>query len=619
MDAPFYERPKFWRGVVFWGLFALFILAYKNDIAPALRGWWDLISIILRRTPPPLDASLAFSMVKLAMNVIIYVFFFLLSTFIVAQFVLPVQTWNDRWDAFLRLLFYVFSWLRGPAMFIHNGQLVSRVGEDDNINPGVVIVDLRSAVVMEQEYPDLGEANDWQEQSVLEDESIEQRSEGLLRTMRLFNSAKKDYPVAYAVGPGIHFTKYGEKIRTTIDLRRQVRLAIGEPILDQEGKKIPQPGVKAFTRDGIEVGANCFVVFSLSDPPDVIPVAYWGGRESKHLHELELEREGSTVKIKNLHHLDPPDVDEIHRAVQSKQIYPIAPGGSLVDTNPGIYPFDKDRVFSAAYGQSYRISANDKNQWHELPLVITADIFRNLLEKYNFDYLFSADIPDILPWMDEFKPVFSRHVRHQGIMSYQLVRLAGLPPRQENYWNECLDGMPFNIKLGEKINLDVLEFSTAYPLTNSKPLRDRGISIVAAGFSEPKIPINIRERMAERWRARWDREIQILLARQDREAMQIISNARNRAQRDNAYFLSNLFKEEKYSSEALALLLFQSLELAATDLKSHKDMPPKEILAMLQNLHHWLLRERQDMDDRKKRHHDNHNKDNNLSQSSDGH
>jgi hypothetical protein len=83
--------------------------------------------------------------------------------------------------------------------------------------------------------------------------------------------------------------------------------------------------------------------------------------------------------------------------------------------------------------------------------------------------------------------------------------------------------------------------------------------------------------------------------------MQIISSARNQAQRDNAYFLSNLFKEEN-STEALALLLFQSLELAATDLKNHKELPPKEILAMLQNLHNWFLREKQEMDDRKRHH-----------------
>ncbi len=84
--------------------------------------------------------------------------------------------------------------------------------------------------------------------------------------------------------------------------------------------------------------------------------------------------------------------------------------------------------------------------------------------------------------------------------------------------------------------------------------------------------------------------------------MQIISSARNRAQRDNAYFLSNLFKEEKYSTEALALLIFQSLELAATDIENQKELPPREVLGMLQNLHNWLLRERQEMNERRSRH-----------------
>jgi hypothetical protein len=597
MNNSLFTNPRFWRGFTFWGFFILFLVLFRSDLVPAARGWMDLIAILFRRKLSPFDASLAPSMLRIGVNVAVYIAIFLISTFVVAQFVLPVQSWIERWAAFNRLVFYWIKWFRGPAVFVHSGKLVSRVGEDDNTNPGVAVVDLRSAIVLEQEYPYLGEPEDLQEQPTLEKEPDSDRYGGLFRSLKLFRREEEENRVARALGPGIHFTNLGEKIRTVVDLRRQVRLAMGETVKTPDGKEYKRPGVNAFTRDGIEVGANCYVVFSLADPPDVIPVAYWGGTEAKHLHEMEFDKGGNVLK--KIHPLDPSDAEEIHQAVLSARIVSSSAVPSSSGTGATIYPFDENRVFAAAFGQAYSVFLNKKFQWHELPLVIAADIFRNLLEKYNFDYLYSVDEPNRLPWMEEFKPEFSRRVRNEGLLSYHLIRPAGLSRRESVFWNIPINHLEMEMKKG--ISLDALEYSASYPFMTSKPLRDRGIKVIVAGFSELKIPLEIREKVAERWRARWDREIQIALARQEREVMQIISSARNQAQRDNAYFLSNLFKEEN-STEALALLLFQSLELAATDLKNHKELPPKEILAMLQNLHNWFLREKQEMDDRKRHH-----------------
>ena len=600
---PFYKKAGFWREFVLGGFFSLFIILFWEDIIPALQGWWDLLAILIRRKEPPLDAFLIPSMLKMAMNVVMYIGVFLFSTFIVAQFVLPVETWQKRISAFWKLIYYGSRFFRGLAVFVHKGKLISRVGEEENTNPGVIIVDLRSAVVVEQEYPHLGEAN-FLDQPVLEKEPASgDRSRGVLWTVRLFNREDKEYPVARILGPGIHFTQGGEKIRTIVDLRKQARATANKLIVTQDGIERLESGVKTLTRDGIEISTNCSVVSSLSDPPDVIQVAYWGGTEKKDLHELDWEKKEDTFKVKKIYPLDPFDAEEIHQSVLAARIALSSASPSLVVSGSTLYPFDENRVFSAAYGQVYENSSNNKSQWHELPLSIAVDIFRNLLEKYNFDYLYSVDDPHVLPWKEEIKHEFSRRVKYQGILSYQLVRPAGLSRLQAIYWNAPLNGndsKSLNMKLGEKISLDTLEFSASYPLTSSKPLRDRGIKVVSAGFSELKMPFDIREKLIERWKARWERQIQVVLARQEREVMQIISSARNQAQRNNAYFLANLFKEEKNSTEALALLLFQSLELAATDLKTHSDLPPKEVLAMLQNLHNWLLKERQEMNERKR-------------------
>jgi regulator of protease activity HflC (stomatin/prohibitin superfamily) len=600
-DDVFYKNPKLWRRITLWGLFFLFLFLFSDDLKPGLQGWVDLARILFGHKLTPFDLTLVSSMLILCLNGLMYAATFFVSAFIVAQFVLPVETWKDRFNAFSRLLAHGIKWSRGPAMFVQNGKLVSRIGEDDNINPGVLVVDLRSAVVVEQAYPDLGESDDFPDRPILEDEPLADQSRAFLRTLRLFRRAnKKEEPMARVLGPGVHFTEWGEKIRTAVDLRKQVRIALGEKVVTDDGKEYQEPGVKTFTRDGIEVGANCYVVFSLSDPADVMSVAYWGGSEARHLHEIEWEKQDNTIMIKEMHRLDASDAEEIHQAVHSARI--TSTSGATHAAGPSTrFPVDKNRVFDAAYGQVSGFSSNDKFQWDELPLSITADIFRTLLEKYNFDYLYSVDHPDKLPWLKELKPEFAHKVKYQGILSYQLVRPTGLSRSQSFYWNVPLDQMPLRMKRNEKVDWNALEFSISYPLTCPKSLRDRGIKVIAAGFSELKMPVNIRDSLVERWKARWEKEIQIVLARQEREAMQIISSARNRAQRDNAYFLSNLFKEEKHSTEALALLIFQSLELAATDIENHKDLPPKEVLAMLQNLHNWLLRERLEMNDRKNR------------------
>jgi hypothetical protein len=181
-----------------------------------------------------------------------------------------------------------------------------------------------------------------------------------------------------------------------------------------------------------------------------------------------------------------------------------------------------------------------------------------------------------------------------------LVRFArsnenGLPGR----WNF----QPFEEKhFDQAFHETDLEFSSPYPLQNtySKPLREHGIVVLFAGFSELKPPPAIREKMAEGWKAKLDLEVKTILARNEREAMQIINSARTQTQRDATYFLSNLLKREKHSKEALALLLFQALQAAATDEKNHKDLPPREIIGMMQNLHRWLLVEWEESETKKK-------------------
>ncbi|MFZ5877881.1 MAG: hypothetical protein ACOY0R_00775 [Chloroflexota bacterium] len=578
---PFYKRPAVWRRVLVWGLFGLFLFLFRADIFLFSSVLWNIVT---SWSLPVIEGEMLLSTARLLANVLVYMTVFLSSLFIVAQFVLPVHGWANRLKAFERLLFFLTPW-RGPAVFVREGRLIKRIGEEDNVNPGVALVDLRSAIIVEQEYP-WGEIIQDQDQTELHGAKEKRRA--------LFSSKSSQeqvYPYVRVGGPGVHFTEYGEKIRDVVDLRRQVRT---------------ESGVKAFTRDGIELQTNVFAVFSLSDPPDIIPVAYVGGRGREHLFALEmLTVDKNFIKIKAKHELDPEDAEEIHKAVETGLITPATAGTSSQTSLRGKSPyvFDEQRVFAAAYGQAQRTLPGPNLLWHELPQLLAAELFRDLLEQYSYDYLYKLDDPHSLPWLEEIKPRLSRKLLYQGMLSYKVVRLShthGTGSRARlARWNENpLSDANFE----HSIAVQDLEMSLPRDLTTPKPLRDRGIKAVAAGFTDLKVSEDIKMKMVERWKARWEREIAFARAKQEREAMQVINTARTQTQRDSTYFLSNMLKQEQHSKEALALLLFQALETAATDEKGYKDFPPKEVLGMLQNLHRWLLMERQDFDYKKKAH-----------------
>ena len=135
-----------------------------------------------------------------------------------AQFVLPVQTKEDRQKVFNRLWSNMLGG-HGPAMFIHNGKIIKRVGEENKKGAGVIWLDSASAAV-----------------------------------------TRTPVKIKQTLGPGVHFIDNGEYIAGTLDLHEQTQ-AIGPKEGDalftddnsqshaQERRKM----VSALTRDGIEI------------------------------------------------------------------------------------------------------------------------------------------------------------------------------------------------------------------------------------------------------------------------------------------------------------------------------------------------------------------------------
>jgi hypothetical protein len=213
-ERPFYRKP--WFFIFSWsvigGGFYLWQIRKMGGIAT------NLIFIMV-------DAVIFF------IGLLVWLAFF-------AQFVLPVRTFRERQNIFDRLLTYL-SGGHGPAIFIHDGKPIERLGEEKKRGPGVLWLDSASAAVT--------------------------------RTATKFEKT---------IGPGVHFTEKGEFIAGTVDLHQQSQ-SIGpresedpfaakkEDQKEDEFKQIQKRRleVSAWTRDGIEIVPNISVKFKIDATP----------------------------------------------------------------------------------------------------------------------------------------------------------------------------------------------------------------------------------------------------------------------------------------------------------------------------------------------------------------
>lgn len=155
---------------------------------------------------------------------------------LISQFVLPVQTMNERRRVLDHFLSYA-SGMHGPIVYIKDGERVGTEAELQMMGPGVALLDSASAIVLERSY----------------------------QPFLFFGPVRppSSLPLVRAIGPGVAFIGFGERIVASLDLRPQTRSTT----------------VQAHTRDGIEVTASVSVTFGLIPPP--------GYTESEPKAELE--------------------------------------------------------------------------------------------------------------------------------------------------------------------------------------------------------------------------------------------------------------------------------------------------------------------------------------------
>jgi len=469
-----------------------------------------------------------------------------------ANFVLPVKTGTDGWQSFWRLFLY-FRGMHGPIEFAREGQrLTSDSTQVLPDRPGVVRVDLNSAVVIE-EYP----ASWFFSRRALRRLQRRRRRDGA----NLFQTR--------AEGPGVVFLRSFERVRGFVDLRPQFRGRIR---------------VHANTRDGIELYSNfVFAGFSLGEKPDVLFITYDGEEIAENLKVLirqfprseNEELDQFVEKITDLSdELDLDDKRDAHRFIQrnrGRQVsFPVFQQPTQRRNPPFI--FDAERIFNAVSSRPYDVSESQISEWTELPAHAAAGLFRNLISSELFDQISKPTDPDDFP-LTRMRGILFRRLRNMGVLAYQYV--------------ENLDGSP--ITVGQTWNRNQLYALPVQEFRPPKPLRARGIRIRFSGFTE-LIPRSraVSHQLIDYWRSEWQKDATIIEADHDLQAMRIRNLARKQAQSDLVNTLSMILSDSSYTQEALTLRVLQALETAAADPETRR-LLPRDTALILRNLRQLLL------------------------------
>jgi len=465
---------------------------------------------------------------------------FILYAF-VARLVPPIRSRSEFWQSFMVLL---FRWSR--FVQVREGSCTPPLEDIRNQPQNIAIVDLSSALVLDRRI--------WTPHPQEFDDGI-----GLFAIQP---------PYIRVAGPGLVFFQRGERIHSAVSLQRQIR------ILKE---------TRAITADGIEVQADIYLLFSISQPPDVIKVTSVG-EGPDNLRVVNIDED--TLQISSIvDELDDADRREIfeflgelrhqeggnesgnsdsgtggqnehedsERAeIGNAQLLPELQG---MERPP--YTVDEERIFRAVFSRADQENSEEFVEWTDLPVQVAVEIFKHVISRWTFDAMFEVQNPEVFPLQDEIIPRYRARVRHQGILAYQYIHRGAINDATNN-------GVP---AIGDRVDIangyqifDRVEFRA------SRPLRNAGIKVILCGFTGFR-PTNIEviNQRLESWQAAWQREANMVYAGYDREATIIRGRAREEAQRELINSLSELFSSPTESNEALALRFFQSLESLAAD------------------------------------------------------
>jgi hypothetical protein len=540
----FYKRPDFWPRLIGVTFLFTFVVSFHSELLLVWRLMIALIQLILNQPSNPTSPDTPKALILLVINMIVYLVCYFIILKWVSLFVLPAQNPHERQQVFERLIEYIFK-LHGLAAFVKNGELITRKEEEvknESVKArfaSLALVDLASAIVLE--------------------------SRSLPAIISL--SKKTNPPGGHrspirALGPGIGFLRPGERIRGSVDLRKQFRTI---------------KSVRGFTSDGIELETNVNVIFTLGQATEVMTVIDTKGNG---LCVMTIDRD--TKKISAISdQIDEGDEREIYTNIQNQKptrTYEMA--FEHLSSNRPPFTFDENHIIVAVISQPRNTRDGKLEKWTDLPAQVAVSVLLDELSRVSYDQLYSLDRPEQECYLyDKFKPEFKRKVINLGVLSYQFV--------QRKDGNIPLEGDLFNAD--EYFIWDVRE------LHNSKPIRDRGIKVIEVSFSDFKpIDSTIPEQRFDTWRSQWQKKTELTNAEFDLEIMRKTNHARAKAQREIIYNLSQIFKLPGYTRDAMAIRIFQALESAASNPATNR-LLPRDTVDMLRNFQRLLFTQDRDV------------------------
>lgn len=471
----------------------------------------------------------------------VYVYYhFLLH--LVSQVLLPVRNEYERREVFKRLQGYLFG-EQFPFVIIQEGKSVTTLPADKKVRQGALLVDASSAVVLQRPQGRASVGRDVKKET--------QRGEG---------DNTVGQPIFRIGLPGWNFMDKGEELREIVHLRKQVRRS---------------PVIQALTSDGVNVETQVTTIFTLGQPPTVIKVAYCQDGP-QGICELDIDED--TREIRAIHtDLEPQDRVEIHLFAQhylkkGGQSLPLLPAENYNEFPP--YHIDAARLTTAVYSKGLILGEQQKEStWMDLPVLEATKVLRDLLSQVTYDWLYQHDESDRQQSNAQiFSARFSRHVRNKGVLAYQLIHRQDDTPPQ----------------IGQKVTFREFRVSPVQVLRSSQILRDRGIKIVSASFSELKPQEGVLMSRLNEWRAKIMDEQKIGRGVRELEMARVIEQARREGAEDFIQRMWRLLQTQRAQNRGVLLSrILKNLDDLAHEPQVLR-LLPQETVNHLRDLRMWI-------------------------------
>jgi hypothetical protein len=566
------------KGLAFTPLL-FFLVGFREEIGIFVR--WLYIGYL----PMPLEVAAPFR--ALSANIGYFIIAFLVWLFIAAsRTIFPVTTPGEVFStAFYSVLH--FLGLDGLAAYVRNGRFKAYVDELHRQRPGAVLVDFNSAIAVERIVlrPGLSRllTNLFRGlTALLGFRAPETRIRGAGLTFLLpderVHGVNDLNPIPYA--PDDPY--WMERILGVVDLRPQFRTSARPP---HPLSKRLGTSVRAYTRDGIEVETTIFVRATLGEDPtkhDPLNVTYIGELEPENLRVIKIttqpEQPGQWKVDSFSDDLDAHDRQEIHETLKLLKTWKDYQTPQPAPEGPALPEFDTGRVFAAVYARARHhngLGAVDEIvPWIDLPVHVAVDLFREIISHYNYDEIYRPNARGRV-LLDKIRSELSTAMRNNGTLAWRAFRHRAHVPLQE--------GMSYPVA-----DLQTYPDEGARAFQNGKVLRDRGIRVLGAGFSDLAVDERIYKQRLDSWRAAWDKETEISEAEVEWESVRVRTHVRMQAQQEFIQSLCQIYKSDATTREVLALRVLQALESAALDPKT-RQLLPEDTFSMLRSIHDWLL------------------------------